>query len=705
MKDGGSTRHLEYNDSEADSITVDFLIKQAIRVFFPEGKSKFGTVQDMDVELGNFAQEKIAEFKNTDGEKCTFKEYLKDRGLFASKFYVYLMTTLTEDENTLENVVKQTNVVTSSSFTRNKEEWQSSGSSRSSTRNTRNELADFQIQQIITSTPKNIVTQDSTKNQAQKYGPALGENQDTLCTAETIGEHFLSITYEEVKESSYSAEVVIKTLSNSRRDCYDLNCLSEPLTREIDINDYIPIEHGYTITEIFKAGKCFLKREYTTSEDNQDCGTFEYIYPEAMQQDQSGLILHHPSEIWGYDEDTLVIGVVASCHMKANAHYIWYRNDTVIQQGSTFCCITINEPGVYSVEVQCGEERDVSAPIFIRPLNMSESHPTSNGTNLGMNTNGRKSNEENDLSGKESGAPLTVIDKEEIIFSTRDEIGRGSFGVVYKGSWAGTQVALKHTKVRNAKRVWSAVQNELRVHSMVRHPNIVQIMGVSLLKNSLYIVSEYIEGLNLDELLFGDSENPNSFDVETCDKFAIGKQICQAVAYLHNLKPPVIHRDIKPANVLVAKETHITKLCDMGLSKLKSHQSLSQTTNVGIPGTPHYMAPECLVERKRASVHSDMWSLGCTLVELLSGQDCWEDILEYTTAGTEDNDDTSQSFLDVLTTAMRKHVSPRKLELGETAGDELPEIVMNCFQYDVEERASAINIIKAFQNLEHCEGI
>ncbi len=143
----------------------------------------------------------------------------------------------------------------SSSFKCNKEEWQSSGSSRSS----RNELADFQIQQIITSTPKNTVTQDSTKNQVQKYGTALGKNQDTLCTAETIGEHFLRITYEEVKESSYSAEVVIKTLSNSRRECYDLNCLSEHLTRELDINNYIPIEHGYTITEIFKAGNVFLK--------------------------------------------------------------------------------------------------------------------------------------------------------------------------------------------------------------------------------------------------------------------------------------------------------------------------------------------------------------------------------------------------------------------------------------------------------------
>ena len=105
---------------------------------------------------------------------------------------------------------------------------------------------------------------------------------------------------------------------------------------------------------------------------------------------------------------------------------------------------------------------------------------------------------------------------------------------------------------------------------MVRHPNIVQIMAISYLKNSIYLVSELIEGRNLDEMLFRDDER--SEPIQSYNKCNVGKQICQAVAYLHNLKPPVVHRDIKPANVLVAKETHITKLCDMGLSKLKSAQ-------------------------------------------------------------------------------------------------------------------------------------
>ena len=63
------------------------------------------------------------------------------------------------------------------------------------------------------------------------------------------------------------------------------------------------------------------------------------------------------------------------------------------------------------------------------------------------------------------------------------------------------------------------------------------------------------------------------------------ENICHAVAYFHNLKPPVVHRDIKPANVLVDEATQVTKLCDLELSKLKSPLSVNHTTSTGIPGT------------------------------------------------------------------------------------------------------------------------
>ena len=132
-------------------------------------------------------------------------------------------------------------------------------------------------------------------------------------------------------------------------------------------------------------------------------------------------------------------------------------------------------------------------------------------------------------------------------------------------------------------------------------------------------MSELIKGPNLDDLLFSsDDKNDTHFTIQSCNKLHLGNQICQAVAYLHNLKPPVVHRDIKPANVLVDEATQVTKLCDMGLSKLKSVQSVSHTTSTGIPGTPCYMAPECLLERKKATVNSDVWSLAVTLIELFT---------------------------------------------------------------------------------------
>ena len=109
-------------------------------------------------------------------------------------------------------------------------------------------------------------------------------------------------------------------------------------------------------------------------------------------------------------------------------------------------------------------------------------------------------------------------------------------------------------------------------------------------------MSEFIDGLNLEELFFAEDK---ILTIQACDKMFIGKQICQAMAYLHNLKPPIVQRDIKPANVMVARTTHKTKLCDMGLGKLKSAQSLSQTHSSSIPGTPAYMAPECLVAKKK----------------------------------------------------------------------------------------------------------
>ena len=99
MKDGGGVREFACTDDE--NITVDYLKSKAIQLFFPQGASQYGDLSEMKLELGNFAQKSISAFKTTTGEECTFQEYLKSHGLFASKSNIYLMSTLTGDGESL----------------------------------------------------------------------------------------------------------------------------------------------------------------------------------------------------------------------------------------------------------------------------------------------------------------------------------------------------------------------------------------------------------------------------------------------------------------------------------------------------------------------------------------------------------------------------------------------------------------------------
>ena len=163
------------------------------------------------------------------------------------------------------------------------------------------------------------------------------------------------------------------------------------------------------------------------------------------------------------------------------------------------------------------------------------------------------------------------------------------------------------------------------------------------------------------------------------------------------MKPPLLHRDIKPANVLAAEKTHITKLCDMGLSKLKSALSLTHAISSAMRGTPSYMAPECLLERKKAAVHSDVWSLACTLVELFTEMECWEQLLEGKEAAAGRKSDDFDSDVESLIAIMRKKECPRSLEfLPDTVGASLRGILVDCFKYETKMRPRAIDLVNAF---------
>mgnify|MGYP001794202631 CR=1 FL=1 len=550
LKDGGAVREIIYKADE--ELTPEYIKATAIKYFFPEQKSKYGTLEEMHVELGNYAQERFVEFSDTDGNICTFSKYLKTRGLYSSKFTLYLMSTCKEECCEIEVANK-----------------------------------DIEMGKTLDNAKDSKVQPNNSPVFVIKTGA-----ESASLKREQINENRLCIGYERETFSSYSEEVMCRSVSFNRKDCYDMVSFSNFEVLDMELKDFDPIDYGYKVCEIYKGEKCFLSTTCQSTFDESDSES-SVQFPLSKCEMQN-LIVHPPSEIWGYDNNELILGVAATCHKSSYAWYIWYHNDINIKGGNQNCCLVVTSPGSYKVEVRCGERKEISEPVHVdlvkepceqqdhSSIDSSSTLSSTNSTNL-----------------QDCEPNLPVVDKEDIKFILKDTIGSGSFVTVYKGKWAGTEVAIKQVKVRNAARLRSVVNQEVKVHSLARHPNIVQLMALSYTKTSNYLVSKLVNCRNLEDLLFSDDDTILS----NCDKCSVAKQISQAVAYLHNLQSPIIHRDIKPANVIIAEHTHVTKLCDMGLSKLKSSQSVTMTTGT-VTGTPAYMAPECLVYNKSGTAET-----------------------------------------------------------------------------------------------------
>ena len=110
-------------------------------------------------------------------------------------------------------------------------------------------------------------------------------------------------------------------------------------------------------------------------------------------------------------------------------------------------------------------------------------------------------------------------------------------------------------------------------------------------------------------------------------KHHICKLLLQAVAYMHNQE--VIHQDIKLANILVSVGSLVTKLCDLGIAKLKGIGGTVTSKQVGAtgkfinPGMPLYISPECIMNAQKTTMFSDMWSVGATVSELYTQLTYW----------------------------------------------------------------------------------
>ena len=207
-----------------------------------------------------------------------------------------------------------------------------------------------------------------------------------------------------------------------------------------------------------------------------------------------------------------------------------------------------------------------------------------------------------------------MIGKQLLNYKIVSLIGEGGMGNVYLGEHTsiGRKVAIKvlRPELASNEEIRSRFKNEASVMARLQHPGIVSLFDYVENDEGLFLIMEYVEGIEITDLLKALDE-PLSIDRAK----DVMKKVLSAFSFAHKHK--IVHRDVKPSNILLTKDDEV-KVLDFGIAKLIGGSEFNLTKTGTQVGTVYYMSPE-QVKAKELDQRSDIYSLGITFYELLAG--------------------------------------------------------------------------------------
>ena len=194
------------------------------------------------------------------------------------------------------------------------------------------------------------------------------------------------------------------------------------------------------------------------------------------------------------------------------------------------------------------------------------------------------------------------------------KLGGGGMGEVYlaRHRWLDIPVAVKvlQPMLGGNELAIDRFRREARMVAGLNHPNIVRAIDGGPIENSYYLATEYLEGLDLDNLVTNNGPFPPEYAAW------IVLEVASALHYAHERN--LVHRDIKPHNIMLLRDGSV-KLLDLGLARYLDSKSMMTATGQFM-GTVDFVSPEQALDTRGVDLRTDIYSLGCTLYYLVTGR-------------------------------------------------------------------------------------